>query len=91
LVLRSGQELLRAIAESDSAAARAQVESLLADPSRDSARVAAVRAAVRECATRLGLDATVLATRRDIAALAAGADLESVLPGWRARALAAVL
>jgi hypothetical protein len=39
----------------------------------------------------LGLDATVLATRRDIAALAAGADLGSVLPGWRARALATVL
>jgi ribonuclease D len=82
---------MRAIAESDSAAARAQVESLLASPNRDGARVAAVQAAVKECARRLGLDATVLATRRDIAALAAGADLGSVLPGWRARALEAVL
>jgi ribonuclease D len=91
LISRSGQELLRAIAESDSAAARAQVESLRAEPQRDGARVAAVRAAVGECATRLGIDATVLATRSDIAALAAGADLRSVLPGWRARALEAVL
>jgi ribonuclease D len=91
LISRSGRELVRAIAECDSAAAQGQVESLLADPPRDSARLAAVRAAVKECATRLGLDATVLATRRDIAALAAGADLGSVLPGWRARALATVL
>jgi ribonuclease D len=91
LISRSGQDLLRVIAEGDSSAARTQVESLLADPNRDNARVAAVRAAVKECATRLGLDATVLATRRDIAALAAGADLESVLPGWRALELRAVL
>jgi ribonuclease D len=91
LILRSGQELVSTIAQSDSPAARAQVELLLADPIRDSTRVAAVKAAVKECATRLGLDATVLATRRDIAALAAGADLGSVLPGWRARALAPVL
>jgi ribonuclease D len=91
LIVRSGQELVSTIAQSDSPAARAQVELLLADPIRDSTRVAAVKAAVKECATRLGLDATVLATRRDIAALAAGADLGSVLPGWRARALAPVL
>jgi ribonuclease D len=91
LVSRSGQELARVVAESDSPASRAQVESLLTEPNRDSARVAAVRAAVKECALRLGLDVTVLATRRDIVALAAGADLGSVLPGWRARALAAVL
>lgn len=91
LVARSGQDLLKVIAESDSPPARAQVESLLADPKPDSTRVAAVRAAVAECAKRLGLDATVLATRRDIAALAAGTDLGSVLPGWRARALEKVL
>jgi ribonuclease D len=91
LISRSGQELIRAIAQSDSAAARAQVESLLASPNRDSARVAAVQAAVKECARRLGLDATVLATRRDIAALAAGAELRSVLPGWRARELEPLL
>ena len=91
LVSRSGEELLRVVGESDSPAARAQIEALLADPKRDSARIAAVRAAVTECARRLGLDATVLATRRDIAALAAGTDLGSVLPGWRARALATVL
>jgi ribonuclease D len=91
LVSRRGQELVKVIAESDSPAARAKVESLLADPGRDTRRVAAVRAAVAECARRLGLDATVLATRRDIAALAAGTELESALPGWRARALATVL
>jgi ribonuclease D len=91
LVSRSGQALLRVIAESDSPAARSQIEALLADPNRGGPRIATVRAAVNECATRLGIDATVLATRRDIAALAGGADLESVLPGWRARALAPVL
>ncbi|HEY7672198.1 MAG TPA: HRDC domain-containing protein [Gammaproteobacteria bacterium] len=91
LISGSAQELVRIIAQSDSPNARNRVESLLADPKRDSARVAAVRAAVNECAVRLGIDATVLATRRDIAALAAGTDLESVLPGWRARALEALL
>jgi ribonuclease D len=91
LASRSGQELLSVIAESDSPAARSRVESLLAEPNRGGTRIAAVRGAVNECAARLGIDATVLATRRDIAALAAGMDLGSVLPGWRARALAAVL
>jgi ribonuclease D len=91
LIARSGQELLRAIADSDSLAVRAKVESLLANPNRDSARVAAVRAAVKECAARLEVDATVIATRRDIAALAAGAELGAVLPGWRARELRAFL
>ena len=86
-----GQELLGVVAASDSEARRSTVGSLLADQSRDSARVAAVRAAVNECAARLGLDATVLATRRDIAALAAGAQPREVLPGWRARELEPLL
>jgi ribonuclease D len=91
LVAGSGQAMLDAIAESDSPAVRSTVESLLAEPARDSARVEAVRAAVKECAARLKIDATVLATRRDMAALAAGAPPSAVFPGWRARALEPLL
>lgn len=91
LIANSGLALLRVIAEADSPALRSTVESLLQDPSRDSARVARVRMAVKSCAERLGVDATVLATRRDIAALAAGAAPGAVLPGWRARELEPLL
>ena len=91
LVAGSGQAILSAIAESDSPATRSSVESLRAEPHGDAARVAAVRAAVKECAERLRIDATVLATRREIAALAAGADPAAVLRGWRARELKALL
>jgi ribonuclease D len=91
LIAGFGPELLALIAESDSAATRSKVESLLVDHSPDRARLAKVRAAVKECAARLGLDSTVLATRRDIAALAAGLKPAGVLPGWRARELEPLL
>jgi ribonuclease D len=91
LIAGYGQELLALVAEADVPAMRSKVESLLVDYDPDRARLAKVRAAVKECAARLGIDSTVLATRRDIAALAVGLEPRSVLPGWRARELESLL
>jgi ribonuclease D len=91
LVERSGKEILAAIAQADTAARRETVEALLADRKPERTRLAAVQAAVKQCSTQLGIHAEVLATRKDIGALAAGAEPRSVLSGWRARELETVL
>ena len=91
VITRSGSELLAAIAGAESPDRRRIVAGLRLDRKPERSRVALLQSAVKRRAADLGLQTEVLATRKDVNALAAGAALEAVLPGWRAQALAGAL
>ena len=67
----------------------------LADPHRpvtpDRALAKALQAEVRARAADLGIQPELLATRRDIAKLAAGQSADALPPGWRRSILAEIL
>jgi ribonuclease D len=90
-VAHSGTEILAVIERSNSDDFRNRVAAMTADGKPDKTRVAALQAAAKGRAEQLGIHPEVLATRRDINALAAGADPGRVLAGWRAAELAALL
>jgi ribonuclease D len=83
IVAHSGAEILAVIGSSDSSERRAVIESMLVDRKPDKAAVAALQDTVLKRARALGIHAEVLATRKDIVAIAAGAAPESVLSAWR--------
>lgn len=89
LVGRSGPAMLEAMLE-----AMTQAETL-ADPHRpvtpDRALAKALQAEVRARAADLGIQPELLATRRDIAKLAAGQSADALPPGWRRSILAEIL
>lgn len=91
LLAHSGTEILGAIERSNSAAFRDLVTAMAVDGKPDKERAAALQAAAKRRADELGIQAEVLATRRDINALASGADPSLVLVGWRAAELAPLL
>ncbi len=85
LVGRSGQAMLEAVAQAET----------VADPLRpvtpDRVLVRALQAEVRARAADLGIQPELLATRRDIAKLAAGQPADSLTPGWRQSILGEIL
>ncbi|HEX6996679.1 MAG TPA: HRDC domain-containing protein [Gammaproteobacteria bacterium] len=91
LAARRGAQLLAAVARGSSPEIRARLERQTVPERPDKQRFKRLQQAVRERAAALGLHAELLATRRDIAALAAGVEPERVLKGWRAAALAPAL
>lgn len=85
LVGHSGSALLEAMAQAET----------VADPPRpvspDRVLVKTLQAEVRACAADLGIQPELLATRRDIAKLAAGQSTDSLPPGWRRSLLGEIL
>jgi ribonuclease D len=81
LVERSGQSMLTAIDQAET------VAELPAAKMPDKARVKALQAEVRARAAQLGVQPELLATRRDIAAVAAGQAVDAFRSGWRGNIL----
>lgn len=91
LVARSGAEILAAVARApspeESERLRRAARSRQAEPSK----LKELQAGVRREAEELGIEPEVLATRRELAALAAGDAPDSLTRGWRAAAMARAL
>jgi ribonuclease D len=87
---RNGESLLAALATSED---RELQESVRANPGQEAADkkvVKALQESVRARAKALGLEPEILATRRDLAALAAGNPPPHLVSGWRAAQLAGI-
>lgn len=85
LVARSGSALLEAIEGAG------QVDDAPTAPTPDRNAVRALQTAVRDRAARLGIQPELLATRRDIARMAAEQSMDSLPPGWRSSVLGEIL
>jgi ribonuclease D len=83
LVERYGDEILASLARRDGDL-EAIVRERCAPQRPDKLRLKKLQADVKQHAAALGIEAEILATRRDLAALAGGSALEDVLGGWRA-------
>jgi ribonuclease D len=90
-VAHSGAEIVAVIEHSHADAFRNLVTAMTVDEKPEKARVAALVTAAKARAEQLGIHPEVLATRRDIDALASGADPGRVLAGWRAAELVPLL
>lgn len=88
LVAHSGRDILAAVA----AAGSSELESLIAAttdtlaPDKNDLR--ALQAEVKSLARELGINAEILATKRDLTALACGRTPSAFISGWRATVLA---
>jgi ribonuclease D len=82
-----GAELLAAVAQRDDAELQALVRANSGQPPTDKARLKALQESVRQHAARLGIEPEILATRRDLTALAAGSPPPHLRSGWRATEL----
>lgn len=91
LAARSGDEILDALRRADEADVSAAVDAVRPPPAADKTRLKALQAKVRQRAGDLGLSPEVLATRRDLALLAAGRPPPILTTGWRATVLADIL
>jgi ribonuclease D len=87
---RFGADVLAAVAR-DNAATLELVQRQAAQPQIDKQIVKALQEKVRERAAALGIEPEILATRRDLVALAAGDPPEHLRTGWRAEILAPLL
>lgn len=90
LAARAGTGILAALRAAERDADYAPPAGANAEPP-DKARVKSLQAAVGARARELELHAEVLATRRDLTAVAAGNPPEHLAAGWRASELASVL
>jgi ribonuclease D len=88
---RSASAVLAALASRDDAALQAEVRANAAGPAPDKHAVKALQEQVRQRAAALGIEPEILATRRDLAAVALGDPPSHLRTGWRARELAALL
>jgi ribonuclease D len=87
---RNAGGVLAAVAARAEPALQAQVRGAAA-PQPDKTVVKALQERVRQRATQLGIEPEILATRRDLVAVATGRPPARLLRGWRAAALASVL
>ncbi len=85
---RHGQEILAAVASRDAAELRARLPAEPNGPKPDKERFKRVQEAVRARAAALGIVPELVATRRDMLAIAAGAKPAEVFRGWRLAELA---
>ena len=86
-----GEALLGAVAAHTEPELQALVRANAALPGADKTALKALQAAVRQRAGELGMEPEILATRRDLAAVASGNVPEPLAQGWRADALADLL
>ena len=86
-VARNAEEIVAAVARRDAAEVQASVRASAAQLAPDKTKVKALQEDARQRAAALGLEPEVLATKRDLAALAAGNPPAHLRAGWRAAAL----
>jgi len=84
---RNGAEIVAAVARRDDPEVRAIVTANAVQPPPDKQKVKALQEDARKRAAGLGIEPEILATRRDLAALAAGRPPAHLRAGWRAAAL----
>ena len=87
---RHGAELLAAIAARSDPTVEAVVRASSAQLLPDRKRVKALQEAVRARAAQLGIEPEILATRRDLGALAVDSPPAHLRSGWRAAEIAAL-
>jgi ribonuclease D len=90
-VTRNGAAVLAAIAARDDAALQAEVRANAAQPAPDKGVVKALQEQVRQRAAILGIEPEILATRRDLIAVALGSPPPHLRAGWRSVELAPLL
>ena len=90
-MVRSAPALLAALASRAHAEVQAVVRANAAQVAPDKATVKSLQERVRQRAAVLGIEPELLATRRDLAALALGDPPEHLRTGWRAQELAPLL
>jgi len=90
-MVRSAPALLAALASRAHAEVQAVVRANAAQVAPDKATVKSLQERVRQRAAVLGIEPELLATRRDLAALALGNPPEHLRTGWRAQELAPLL
>ena len=90
-MVRSAPALLAALASRAHAEVQAVVRANAAQVAPDKATVKSLQERVRQRAAMLGIEPELLATRRDLAALALGNPPEHLRTGWRAQELAPLL
>ena len=91
LASRYGREILAAVARRDAPEVRDAMPPAPTGEKPDRERFKQVQEAVRKRAAELGIQPEILATRRDMVALAGGAKADEVFRGWRAAELAGAL
>jgi ribonuclease D len=87
-VARNGDDLLAAVARRDDGDVQSLVRAHLAQAAPDKKTLKALQEDVRRRAAALGLEPEILATRRELAALASGQPPARLHTGWRASELA---
>jgi ribonuclease D len=90
-MVRSTPALLAALASRVDPALQAEVRANAAQVAPDKATVKALQERVREHAAALAIEPELLATRRDLVAVALGSPPPHLRAGWRAKELAAIL
>ena len=86
-VARNGEDIVAAVARRDEADVQAIVRASVAQQAPDKTKVKALQEDARKRAAELGLEPEILATKRDLVALAAGRPPAHLRDGWRAVAL----
>ena len=90
-MIRSAPALLAALASRTDAALQTEVRANAAQVQPDKATVKALQERVRQHAAALNIEPEILATRRDLVAVALGNPPDHLRTGWRAKELAAIL
>jgi ribonuclease D len=86
-VARNGEDIVAAVARRDEADVQAIVRASVAQQAPDKTKVKALQEDARKRAAELGIEPEILATKRDLIALAAGRPPAHLRDGWRAVAL----
>ena len=87
-IARNGADVLAAIQRRDDPEVQAIVRAHLSQPLADRKTVKSLQDDLRRRAVALGIEPEIVATRRDLAALAAGNAPAHLRSGWRAAVLA---
>ncbi len=88
---RNGAAVLAAVAAHSQPEVQAEVRANAAQPPPDKTLIKSLQERVRAQATRLGIEPEILATRRDLVAVATGTPPAHLAQGWRSTELAALL
>jgi ribonuclease D len=86
-VARNAEDIVAAVARRDEGEVQAIVRANAAQQPPDKTKVKALQEDVRKRAAGLGIEPEILATKRDLVALAAGNPPAHLRAGWRAAAL----
>jgi ribonuclease D len=86
-VARNGEEIVAAVARRNEPEVQAIVRASTAQQAPDKTKVKALQEDARQRAAALGIEPEILATKRDLIALAAGNPPAHLRNGWRAGAL----